>query len=229
MAMYYNEKVIGKFKEALKVAKRNVKGSNVKISSGNRKMGQVASVSTLPFITCPSRCKGTCGNDCYAAKIANLYKNVCESYANNTALAMMDPDRYWSDIRKAVKGVRFFRFHVSGDILNGEYFREMVTTAKDNPHCEFLCFTKRYEIVNRFCDGNGGRAAVPENLHVLFSGWNNLKPINPYGFPETTVYTKDDDFNENWLSCGGNCFECGCAGLGCWKASDGDIIAFKKH
>ena len=60
---YYNENTINKFLAALNDAKKEVQAGNVKvsISNANSKMGNVASVSTLPFFTCPGRCKDTCG------------------------------------------------------------------------------------------------------------------------------------------------------------------------
>lgn len=230
---YYNEKVLAKFADALKAAKKEVKARleagelvPVKISGGNTKMGAVPSVSTLPFITCPGRCKDTCGAACYAAKLANLRPAVLNAYAWNTALAMLAPAEYFRQIDEFVKGCRYFRFHVSGDIMNTAYFGEMVKTAANNPKCEILAFTKRFELVNAWIRENG---RLPENLHILFSGWNNLDPINPYNLPETTVYEKAEDFSEDWKACGGNCFNCACRGLGCWQAVSGDIIAFKKH
>ena len=227
---YYNEKVLAKFNAALRDAIEGVKAGKyctVKFSDGNRKMGAVASVSTLPFIGgCPASCKGTCGVKCYAAKIANLYPNVLANYAINTALAIRRPDLYWNHINDFVKGCRYFRFHVSGDIINAHYFDNMIEVARNNPHCEFLCFTKRYEIVNGWIEDNG---ELPCNLHILFSGWTNLTPVNPYNLPETNVYTCEEDFNDSWLTCGGNCFNCACRGVGCWQAKNGDIIAFKMH
>lgn len=227
MANYYNENTIGKFLNALREAKEEVKAgtvNSVSISKGNTKMGAVPSVSLLPFLTCPDRCAKTCGSDCYAAKIANMRTSVLKSYARNTALLMLKPDLYWQGVKYAVAGCRFFRFHVSGDILNGKYFDKMVETARENTHCEILAFTKRFEIVNAWIKANGD---LPENLHILFSGWESMKPINPYKQPETNVYNKTP--NDDWLLCGGNCFECGCRGVGCWQAKKGDVIAFKKH
>lgn len=228
MANYYNEKILAKFTAALNEAKKAVKAgtiTDVVISKDNSKMGAVSSVSTLPFLTCPARCKGTCGADCYAAKIANLYPNVLQSYAQNTALALYRPLKFWADVENAVKGVRFFRFHVSGDIINKEYFANIVDIATANKHCEILLFTKRFEIVNAYIKAFGD---LPENLHVLFSGWNNLKPVNPFKLPETNVFGKEGP-EESWKVCGGNCFECGCRGVGCWQAKNGDTIAFQKH
>ena len=226
---YYNEKTLAKFTEAFKTAKAaldNGEEINVHFSASNRKMGAVASVSNLPFLTCPSVCKDTCGKYCYAAKIANLYSNVLKTYAENTVLAMYRPSQYWEAIRDYVRGVRFFRFHVSGDIINAAYFAEMVRTAKNAPHCEFLAFTKRFGVVNAWIDANG---SLPENLHILFSGEENLTPDNPHAMPETTIYEKGATPNEDWLLCGGNCFECGCRGVGCWQTKKGDVLAFEKH
>ena len=226
---YQKPEIIEKFMNEFRKAVEAVKAGNeteVRISHGNSKMGEVASVSTLPYLTCPARCEGTCGVKCYAAKIANLYSNVRYSYAVNTALAMYKPEIYWSGIDMAVKAVRFFRFHVSGDIMNADYFANMVKIAINNPHTEILCFTKRYEIVNSWVDENG---EIPSNLHILFSGWNNLETINPHDMPETNVFKTEDEIKENWKICGGNCFNCACRGVGCWQAKTGDTIAFKLH
>ncbi len=230
---YYNETTIAKFADALKNAKKLVRAilesgivPQVKFSGGNTKMGLVPSVSTMPFFTCPHVCSTTCGVSCYAAKLANLRKNVLNSYAWNTAVVMLCPEEYHAQVKAFCRGQRYFRYHVSGDIVNKDYFAHMVENALENPHCEILAFTKRFEIVNDWISANG---ALPENLHILFSGWNNLKPENPHGLPETTVFEHDSEFCDNWKTCGGNCFNCACRGLGCWNAKSGDIVAFKKH
>ena len=224
---YYNDEIIAKFRKALDDAKADVlagKVTAVSISKGNVKMGAVPSVSTLPFFTCPAICKGTCGKECYAAKIANLRTSVLISYARNTALMMLKPDLYWQGVIYAMAGTRFFRFHVSGDIPNKAYFENMIDACRKNSHCQVLTFTKRFDVVNAWIDENGD---LPENLHILFSGWEDMTPDNPHTLPETNVYSESPA--DNWLLCGGNCFECGCRGVGCWQAKKGDIIAFKKH
>jgi len=226
---YYNEKTLAKFAEALKDARTAVTDmtdTRVRISNSNSKMGNVASVSTLPFITCPACCKETCGADCYAAKLANLRPSVLKSYAINTAMALLRPIEYWAQVEAAVMAVRYFRFHVSGDIINADYFAHMVEVARRNPHTEILVFTKRYQIVNAWIDENG---SIPENLHILFSGWTNLTPDNPHSLPETNIFTSEADIHDDWKICGGNCFNCACRGVGCWQAQKGDTIAFKKH
>lgn len=216
--------------EAIKTVRDIVKyegidGLHVTISAGNKKMGSVPSVSLLPGVTCPAACKSTCGVACYAWKTAMLYKNVMNSYAKNTAIATLLPRIYWKQIRVAAYGVRWFRFHVSGDIPTASYFRHMIDTVKRCPETTFLCFTKRYNVVNDWIRKNG---ELPSNLKLLFSGWTGLTPDNPYNLPETTVYGSEGP-KEDWLLCGGNCSECYCRGTGCWKAEKGETIAFKIH
>lgn len=198
----------------------------VTISDRNSKMGAVASVSLLPGITCPHFCLDTCGVSCYAAKIANLRPSVLRSYAHNTALYQLRPDMYWAGVELAIKAVRYFRFHVAGEIPSRKYFDKVCEIAERNPLTEILMFTKRYDAVNSWINDNG---ELPKNLHVLFSGWENLEPVNPYNLPETNVFTKENGPKESWKICGGNCFECACRGVGCWQAQRGDVIAFKKH
>ena len=198
----------------------------VSISEGNSKMGKVASVSLLPVLTCPNRCNGTCGDKCYALKLANLRPVVAKAYARNTAIAKLAPYTFFMAVKEAMRRSRYFRFHVSGDIPNGAYFDRVVTLCDAIPSCEVLMFTKRYEIVNRFLEIGG---AIPENLHILFSGWTNLTPDNPNSLPETTVYAKEEDIKPEWTLCGGNCLDCAIHDGGCWKAQKGETIAFKIH
>lgn len=205
---------------------RTGKEMHVSISAGNIKMGSVPSVSTLPIMTCPAICRGTCAADCYAAKITALRPSVLKAYAKNTALAILRPVQYWAEVRDAIAGARFFRFHVSGDIISKDYFAEMVRSAVDYPHCDILAFTKRFDVVNAWIRDNG---PLPRNLHILFSGWENMTPDNPHALPETTVYEKDADRLTGWIPCGGNCHDCATGCRGCFAAQPGDIIAFKKH
>ena len=226
---YYNEKNLEKFRAALAEAVEAVKTGTdlrVRISDHNSKMGAVASVSTPPFLSCPASCAGTCGVSCYAAKLAAMRPSVLRAYAINMAIAILRPDVYWSAIDAACKAVRFFRFHVSGDIINAEYFRRMIETAEQNPGTQILCFTKRFEIVNAWMDENG---ALPSNLHILFSGWTNLVPENPHSLPETNVIQRGEAPEAGWTVCPGNCFDCAITGRGCWAAGRGDTIAFHIH
>lgn len=226
---YYTEEILKKFSTALKEAFEEIETGKLKrvsISNRNSKMGNVASVSLLPFLTCPGTCKGTCGAKCYAAKLANLRPSVLKAYARNTALEIKHPEIYWRQVNRAAKAVRFFRFHVSGDIPSPAYLGKMIEVAILDPKTEFLAFTKRFDFVNGWIRENG---SLPENIHILFSGWTNLTPENPFALPETNVIPKGKTLKDGWKMCGGNCFNCACRGVGCWQAGKGDVIAFKMH
>ena len=221
------DKMIATYREQLAIvsdAMRTGSEYHVKFSSGNIKTGAIMSVSVAPGLTCDGRCKGTCGKDCYAFGMCNR-TNVRAAWCYNTAIALKDPDLYWKEVT-AVSGMqRWFRFHVGGDIINADYFDRMVKCAVSNPNTTYLCFTKRFAIVNAWIARNG---ELPVNLKILFSGWKGMKPVNPYNLPETIGYGEEGPA-ESWLLCGGNCSECCCRGTGCWKAEKGETIAFKIH
>lgn len=232
-------KNIEKLTEAMRQAEQDVKkalgegldvSKMVSISEGNTKMGKVASVSLLPILTCPGRCNGTCGEKCYAKKLAILRPSVAKAYARNTAIARLAPFSFFKAVEEAMRRSKYFRFHVSGDIPNREYLNYVRTMCKMIPTCEVLMFTKRYELVNSLIEDYG---KLPSNLHCLFSGWTNLFPTeggyNPNRLPETTVYAKDEDIRPEWTLCGGNCLDCAIHDGGCWNAKPGETIAFKIH
>ena len=122
--------------------------------------------------------------------------------------------------------VRYFRYHVSGDIPNAEYFAEMVKTARIRPMVQFLAFTKQFGIVNEYLSGGG---SIPENLKVIFSNWGDWKCENPHGLPVCEVIMPGENPGEDWKICGGNCTACACRGVGCWEVKNGETIAIYKH
>jgi len=195
----------------------------ISISHGNRKMGEIPSVSLPPVITCAAGC--TCARKCYAVKLCRIYKSTRNAYSRNLELLTTDPESYWDQVIKAVSVSRYFRFHVSGDIPNDAYLHKLIGTAIDNPHCEILCFTKQYDMVNRTLNG----IDIPENLHLIFSEWPGMKINNPYSLPVAHVVFRGQEPAENWKVCGGNCSECACRGVGCWELKRGEEICFYEH
>lgn len=196
----------------------------VKISNGNRKMGAIASVSLPPIKTCVKN--APCIKDCYACKLCRIYKNTRNAYEHNLTLLEEDRNNYFKQVSNAMLTERFFRYHVSGDIVDYDYLHRMVKTAIENPHCEILAFTKQYEYVNAYIDGNG---ELPKNLHIIFSAWPGFPMENPYNLPVSQVIFKGETPDETWLQCGGNCTECACRGLGCWQLNKGETVCFEKH
>lgn len=123
---------------------------------------------------------------------------------------------------------RFFRFHVSGDIPDDNYFENMVEIACRNRHCEILCFTKKYDIVNRFLEK--GRV-IPQNMHMILSAWRDMEMLNPFKLPEAHVRYRDGytTARDSAKECGGNCTECAITEGGCWTLKGGEQVVFNEH
>lgn len=198
----------------------------VKISQGNSKMGSIPSVSLPSGITCRKDCE--CNKKCYAKRLEKLRKTVREAYQINYDLLKNDPKTYWREVEASVMMSRFFRFHVSGDIPDLIYFMHMVGVANRNQHCEILCFTKKYDIINQFVD-NGGH--IPRNLHIVFSAWRGLEMDNKYALPEAHVRYRDGTTTarSDAKECGGNCTECAITDEGCWILKQGEQVVFNEH
>lgn len=200
----------------------------IRVSNGNSKMGRIPSVSLPPVKTCAEGC--TCAKKCYAAKFCRIYPNVKNAYDLNLTVYENNPSEYFRQVADVLKMSRFFRLHVSGDFPNYEYFREIVRLIKDNPGCEVLVFTKRYSMVNDFLSWHVGKGdALPENLHLIFSEWDEMPMYNPYNLPVAHVVFKGCEPSENWIECTGNCETCAKSGSGCWGLKNGEHVYFNEH
>ena len=198
---------------------------SVSISKGNEKMGAIQSVSLPSGLTC-IECE--CNKKCYARRLERRRKSVREAYRNNLTILTTEPDTYWREVEAAVMLSRNFRFHVSGDIPDSMYFAHMVDIACRNEHCEILCFTKKYSIVNKFLDSGG---KLPKNLHMIFSAWVGLEMDNPFNLPEAHVRYRDrtTTASKNAKECNGNCTECAVTDGGCWSLKNGEQVVFNEH
>ena len=199
--------------------------STVKISRGNSKLGQIPSVSLPSVVTC-REC--ACQSKCYARKLERLRPAVRNAYQHNLDVLNNDPNTFWREVEASIMMSRFFRFHVSGDIPNADYLANMVAIASRNPHCEILCFTKRFEMVNEFLEKDG---IIPENLHLIFSGWIGLEMNNPYQLPEAHVRYRNGftTARKDAVHCNGNCSECALTDGGCWVLKKGEQVVFDEH
>ena len=197
----------------------------VKISKGNSKLGAIPSVS-LPSIKTCRNC--ACQEKCYAQKLERLRPAVRNAYQHNLEVWIKDPETYWREVEASIMMSRFFRFHVSGDIPSFKYLVNMVAIAKRQPHCEILCFTKKYNLVNEFIEQGG---ELPSNLHMIFSGWVGLEMANPFSLPEAHVRYRDGSTTarEDAIECSGNCTECALTEGGCWNLQKGQQVIFNEH
>ena len=187
-------------------------------------MGAIPSVSLPACTTCNP--DAPCFKKCYARKLERLYTSVKKAYTNNFETLARDPLAYWLQVRAAACTVKYFRYHVSGDIPDAIYLYDMVRTARELPGTEFICFTKQHAIVNDYLN-NGG--TIPGNLHIIFSHWGEWKSHNPHNMPTAEVIFKGEKPADNWQICGGNCTDCALNNKGCWNLKNGETIAFHEH
>ena len=195
----------------------------ITISKTNSKLGIINSINLPAVVTC--RPDAPCIKECYARKGNFVFKNVKKSHQNNLDEYRMNPEMYFTQIMANTFSLRFFRWHASGDIVDENYFKGMVDVANKCKDTIYLCFTKKFEIVNKYISDNG---SLPDNLRIVFSAWKEWLPDNPYNLPVAYVYTKtreDGNVPEDAISCGGKCYEC----LACWRLRNGQSVCFKKH
>ena len=203
----------------------------IHISGGNAKLGSIMNINLPPVVTCHN-CQ-SCSKYCYAIRTYNRFNSTSAAGWNeNYLLFLTDPDRYFNEISQAVKLQRFFRWHVSGDIVNETYFHGMIRVALENPKVEFLAFTKAYQIVNAAIAAG---AVIPDNLHLLFSAAPGVEMPNPYNIPECHINFADPTLNtycggaEFVYHCTGNCSECAINGCGCFFLKPGDVTIIDQH
>lgn len=196
----------------------------ITISKGNSKMGAIPSVSLPPIVTCKN-C-GTCAKKCYAAKLCRLYPSVKASYDKNLRILKEDRNAYFTQIKASAMMTKFFRFHVSGDIIDSDYLDRMCKLARELKGTQFLAFTKNYEDVNEYFKNH----RKPANLKLIFSlPFDGCNINNPHNLPTAAVILKGRQPKDNYKICGGNCAECACRGVGCWELKKGETIAFYEH
>ena len=195
-----------------------------KVSNTNSKLGgQIYSINLPPVVTC--RADAPCFKGCYACKGNWLFPNVKNSLQHNLEAYKSNPILFFESVAAQTALVRFCRWHSSGDIVDMQYFEGMCKVARKNKDTHYLCFTKKYEIINEFLS-KGKR--IPKNLSIVFSAWSNWIPENPYDLPMTYVYGKE--FNnelipKDAIPCGGKCETC----QACWTLKKGQHVYFLKH
>ena len=194
------------------------------VSNGNTKLGRAISNINLPPVT-TCRPDAPCFKGCYARKGNFMYESVKNSMQRNLNAYLENPKRYFESIAEQTYLNKYVRFHSAGDIVDAAYFDGMCKVARKNKDTKYLCFTKKYEIVNQFiADGH----KIPKNLSIVLSAWSDWLPENPYNLPMTYVCGKEfnnDVIPDNAIPCTGKCYEC----QACWALKKGQSVYFKKH
>lgn len=175
------------------------------ISSGNEKIGNIPNVSLPPIISCAPNVP--CSRHCYAIRAFKQYPDVRKAWEANLWWATMKPDHYFQEIDHFLtnKNPRWFRWHVSGDILNQDYLDEMVLLAHRHPLTNFLAFTKRHDL-------KYDKHPIAQNLIIRFSYWPMWGVCTGN---ELVAYLKDDEEKrfQNGFRCKGSCKNC----KACWN------------
>ncbi len=202
---------------------------SVKISTTNSKLGIIPSVSVMPILSCRTNCP--CANDCYARKGRFRFKKAQENMTHNLELYRKDSKQYFDDIENFISNgfitYSYFRWHTAGDIVDDNYLRGMIKLASELDRTQFLAFTKKFELINKYIDSGG---SIPPNLRIVFSAWGDaFIPDNPHLLPVAYVRFADESQNKsipaNAIECSGDCMNC----LLCWRIERGESVVFNKH
>lgn len=206
----------------------------VSISRHNRKLGGfIPSVDLPPLKTCHAN--APCLVGCYAIKVENMYTNTKNAHERNLKIYTIDPESYFKQVLNYINNglmyFKYFRWHSSGDIVNKQYFEEIIKIAKKVRHTKFYLPTKKFKIVNDYLDAHNGE--LPRNLIVAFSAWDKeyTKQIpNPYNLPIAYVRFKKKDnshIDPKAFQCPGKCEEC--KKKICWNLKRGQSVVYDEH
>lgn len=203
----------------------------ITFSVANKKMGKIHSISNPPILTCVS-----CGCnqnlrgeiECYACYGQTGMECTQLTYARNYWLYKNRPELYWNLVKNEVMFQMYFRFNVSGDIVDYEYLEGIVDVARSCKKSSILVFTKKYDLVNKWIRRNG---ELPSNLQIVFSVWQGLECKNPHNLPTSHLvyYDGTTTAREDAFKCPDDCSHCNCVGVGCWALQKGQQVVFKQH
>jgi hypothetical protein len=195
---------------------------HVKISSGNTKMGNIPSFSTLPsnelltlkdgrvltniIGTCGDLCED-CKDKCYAIDFAKRHHHVViPAYAINTILLRHDPDKLRREIREYCEKniVKFFRFHTAGELETVAQLELYAQICRDTPDVTFYIYTRACDLLLKWVELLQTKGEeVPSNFVINLSEWNgNLAAYmdKPF-FKDCNVFIYDEKKNYKGVHC----------------------------
>ena len=204
---------------------------HVHISRSISKLGaDIPSVNLPPILTC--RPNAPCAALCYARKGRFRFKRNQDFLNQNLQIWHKHPEHYEMDVFVAAYASKFFRWHSSGDIPDRPYLEMMVRLATALPGTRFLCFTKKYEMVNQFVSELVSEdGLIPANLIIVFSAWGELVPYNPNNFPVAYIRFSHQQTSipASAFQCPKYCGECVMHGCSCWDLKPCQSVVFDQH
>ena len=204
----------------------------VQISTSVSKLGEsIPTVNLPPIITCrPDAPGGKCakeGGGCYAMRGHFTLPRIKNRLMENLKAYRENPKLFFEMLAHAFDNYKYARYFSSGDIVDEQFLKGMCWVARKCKTTKFLCFTKKYELVNKYIeDGH----VIPKNLKIVFSAWRDFVPENPYNLPMTFVrfpgkVESNNLIPEKTFKCKGSCATC----KKCWELKKGEVVEFKKH
>ena len=194
-----------------------------KISKGNTKLGKLFNVNLPAITTCEPNVP--CASHCYACKGTYYFTNVKKRYQENLETFANSPDLAKNDIlsQLPITGNHYCRLHSSGDFVNMDYLDMIVEIVERRPNIQFLAFTKKYSMINKYLEINN---SFPDNLKIVFSYWENYPMPNIHFLPIAVVAEFSSPLQlQEGFPCTGKCTEC----YHCWDMQGNDMVVFHKH
>ena len=162
---------------------------------------------------------------CYVAKGRFNYPSVRRAYTKNETIYKNNPSDFFLQLQEFFtdNNINYFRYHVSGDIPDYDYFCRIVRNSLLFPKIQFCLYTKKYfereddNYINDYCK-KYGKESIPNNLHILYSSLENEPINNPYSFNVCWYQPKDKSekrVSKNAIECTGYCPEC----LACYNVN----------
>ena len=199
------------------------------VTFSNIKLGGKIPQLNMPYLV-SCREDAPCKKECYCTHGNMAFSTVRNSHLEKYNLYKENPQAFFNkiDAELGLGDYKYFRWHSSGDIVDEKYLELMCWLARRHPRTLFLCFTKKYELVNGYLD----KHKKPSNLTLVLSNWGAWKVENPHNLPMSFVQFGDsfDDLKNLPLfayECGGSCENCD--GFHCWHMSKGQNVVFHKH
>ena len=196
------------------------------ITFSNIKLGGKIPQLNMPYgVSC--RKDAPCFKECYCTHGNMAFTTVRDSHKNKMAAYLANPEKFFEEVDRELRIVepKYFRYHSAGDIVDIKYLDLMCWLARRHKGTLFLCFTKKFEMVNDYLNEH----RKPSNLILVLSNWGDWTVDNPHNLPESFV-----DFGNNAhqiplfaYECSGRCENCN--GQHCWHMKKGDSVVFHKH
>lgn len=196
------------------------------ITTKNDKLGgYIAQVNMEKGTTC--RPDAPCFKGCYCNHGKMNCPTVKKGHQIRYELYKANPIGFFAKLSNELdwQPFKYFRWHSSGDIVDEQYLDLMCKLARKHRTTHFLCFTKKYELVNQYLDTH----RKPSNLVICLSNWGTWRVENPHHLPESFVnFGKgNEDIPEFAYECPDSCADC--PGTHCWHMKNGDSVVFKQH